>query len=102
MLSRSHRRRWSARRGIVLLALVPLLALAACHQGFGTGVHGAPATGPGQGTLTNIRTAAQPGFDRIVFDFRGPAVYGVGVSARHGFRIFTLTAPNRVVVDVQR
>jgi hypothetical protein len=166
------RRRWSVRRSVVLLALLPLLALAGCHQGFGTAPHGAPATGAGQGTLTDIRTAAQPGFDRIVFDFTGPApassakyvpasalignndqrvivnghsflqvrfsdaltsnstpvrrtpslaevrdmrqlesfeavvTYGVGLTAKNGFRIFTLTGPkpnrNRVVVDVQR
>ncbi len=160
--------RRSARRSLVLLVLVPLLALAACHSAFGTVPHGAPATGPGQGTLTNVRAAAQPGFDRVVFDFAGPAaassveyvpasalvapsghtvvpngryylrvrftdartttatpqrrtpnlaevrdsrqvesfegfvVYGIGVTVRNGFRVFTLTAPNRVVVDVQR
>ena len=161
-------RRWSARRGLVLLALLPLLALASCHQAFGTNPHGAVATGPGQGTLTNVRTAAQPGYDRVVFDFAGPAaasfaeyvpasalvapsgrlvvpngryylrvrftdaltrastplrrtpslaevrdirqvesfeavvIYAIGVNARNGFRIFTLTNPNRVVVDVDR
>jgi hypothetical protein len=63
----------SVRRALVLFALVPLLALAACHQAFGTVGHGASATGAGQGTLTNVRTAAQPGFDRVVFDFSGPA-----------------------------
>jgi hypothetical protein len=156
------------RSGLVLLALLPLLALASCHQAFGTDPHGAGATGPGQGTLTNIRTGAHSGYDRVVFDFAGPAtastaeyvprtalkgtndqpvvprgnyylrvrfsdtltqgstpdrvtplraevrdirqvesfeavvVYVIGVQAKHGFRVFTLTKPNRVVVDVAR
>jgi hypothetical protein len=34
--------------------------------------------------------------------FEAVVVYAIGVSAKHGFRIFTLTKPNRVVVDVAR
>ncbi|HSP38243.1 MAG TPA: hypothetical protein VLR26_10870 [Frankiaceae bacterium] len=155
---------------MLLLALVPLLALTACHQQFGSVPHGGPAVGSGHPIAVDIRTAAHPGFDRVVFDFNGgvpayfaeyvsanqlvgpsgtpvsvagtyflrvrftglttaPApllrtpnltevkqvkqvkqvedsegvlIYGVGVSRRNAFRIFSLTAPDRVVLDVQR
>lgn len=64
----SHR----LRRSALLFALIPLLALVACHQEFGTAGHGGPASGPGRATLVEIRTAEHPGFDRVVFQFTGP------------------------------
>src|ERR1700712_6087016 len=60
------------RRLALLLALVPLLALAACHQGFGTAGHGGGKTAVGTPTASHIRTGANPGFDRVVFQFAGP------------------------------
>jgi hypothetical protein len=35
-------------------------------------------------------------------DFEGVTSYGIGQAARAGFRVFTLTGPNRVVLDVAR
>jgi hypothetical protein len=158
------------RSGLLVLALLPLLALASCHQAFGTAPHGAGATWPGQAALTKVRAAAQPGYDRVVFEFapghpaaasfaeyvpasdliapsgqrvvpngryylrvrftdartvtstprrvtpslaevrdvrqvesfEGTVIYAIGVSARNGFRIFTLPNPSRVVVDMDR
>lgn len=66
------RRRWRRPRSLALLAAVlSVLALTACHQEFGTVPHGGPAVGTGQPALTNVRPAIHPGFDRVVFDFRG-------------------------------
>lgn len=156
------------RRAAVLVALVPLIALAACHQEFGTAGHGGPAVGSGQPTATDIRTGIHRGFDRVVFDFAGPVptyfveyvaanqlrstegsvipvsgsyflqvrfsgmnamadaplvrtpnfdvvrqvkrvdnfegllIYGVGLDERNAFRVFSLTNPSRVVLDVDR
>jgi hypothetical protein len=163
----SLRRAARVRRLVLLVALLPLLALTACHQAFGTAPHGGPASGPGQATLTNVRAGTHPTFDRVVFDFAGPVpnyqveyvprsalvapsgqvvpirgnfflrvrfepavvrsstpstvtplfrevrqikrveafegvvVYGVGVTSRNAFRVFSLSAPNRVVLDVR-
>ncbi len=77
------RRRWNPRHLVLLAAVLPLLVLAACHQEFGTAGHGGPAVGSGQPSLTNVRTAIHPGFDRIVFDFSGsvPAYFVEYVAA---------------------
>src|SRR4051812_20253824 len=70
---RINRPRWWRPRQLVLLAAVlPLLALTACHQEFGLGAHGGPAIGSGQARATDVRTAIHPDFDRVVFDFAGP------------------------------
>ena len=156
------------RHGLVLVAVLPLVALAACHQEFGTAPHGGPAVGNGQAVATDIRSAIHPGFDRVVFDFAGPVpayfveyvaanqlrntagdvvpvsgshflqvrftgtdamsdapfvrtpnfdgvrqvkrvdnfegvlVYGVGVREHSPFRVFALTGPSRVVLDIDR
>src|SRR4051794_19572430 len=66
-----RRRWWRPRRLVILAAVLPLFALAACHQEFGSDPHGGPAAGSGA-RATNIRTAVQPGYDRGVFDFSGP------------------------------
>jgi hypothetical protein len=60
------------RRLALLLALIPLLALAACHQGFGTAGHGGGKTAVGTPTASDVRTGGNPGFDRVVFQFAGP------------------------------
>jgi hypothetical protein len=65
-------RGWRTRRLAVIAAILPLFALAACHQAFGVGAHGGPAVGSGQARATAIRTAVHPGFGRVVFEFAGP------------------------------
>jgi hypothetical protein len=35
-------------------------------------------------------------------DFEAVTAYGIGQASRRGFRVFTLTGPNRVVLDVAR
>jgi len=42
-------------------------------------VEAPPPAGLGQATLVNVRSAAQPGFDRIVFEFSGSQVPGCSV-----------------------
>jgi len=37
---------------------------------------------------------------KLAGDFEGYLSFGIGVSKRTGFRVFTLTHPNRVVIDV--
>jgi Sporulation and spore germination len=44
--------------------------------------------------LPNIITAVQSG------DFEGVTSYGIGVASRQSFTMFTLTGPDRVVVDI--
>ena len=39
---------------------------------------------------------------KLAGDFEGYLSFGIGVSKRSGFRVFTLTHPNRVVIDVAR
>ena len=56
---------------VVLPVLLCLLALAACHREFGTAPHGGPGSGSRGPALVNaIRSAAHPGFDRLVFDLQ--------------------------------
>ena len=38
---------------------------------------------------------------KLAGDFEGVVTFGFGVRAKHGFRAFRLTAPDRVVVDVK-
>jgi len=52
-----------------------------------------------QGTYT-------PGYPEVrqvkgAGDFEAVTSYGVGLTSRQAFRVFTLTSPNRLVVDVQ-
>jgi hypothetical protein len=42
-------------------------------------------------TLRQVKTAG---------DFEGDVTFGLGLSRRKGFRVFRLTAPTRVVVDI--
>ena len=44
--------------------------------------------------LPNVLTVVQSG------DFEGVVTYGIGVASRQSFRVFTLSSPPRVVVDI--
>src|SRR4051794_31644593 len=91
----ARRRWWRWRRLVILAAVLPLLALAACHQEFGTDGHGGPAGGSGA-RATDIRTGFQPTYDRVVFDFSGPVpAYFVQYVAANQLR-----GPNDQVVPV--
>jgi hypothetical protein len=77
---------------------VPLLALAACHQEFGTAGHGGPAIGTGHPSATALRTGEHAGFDRVVVQFSGttvPAYFAEYVPANQ------LIAPSGMQVPVR-
>ncbi len=57
------------------------------------------------GTTLNAPRTITPRFPtlrqiRVAGDFEGVASYGVGLSRRAGFRVFTLSSPRRIVIDV--
>jgi hypothetical protein len=59
------------------------------------------------GTTANAPRTITPRFPtlrqiKVAGDFEGVANYGFGLSHRVGFRVFTLTSPRRIVIDVAR
>jgi hypothetical protein len=75
---------------------VPLLGSAFIQVSMRSTTSGSP-----QGTITPagflaLRQVKGAG------DFEAVTSYGIGQSARAGFRVFTLTGPTRVVIDVAR
>lgn len=59
------------------------------------------------GTSQNAPTTLTPRFATLrqvkrAGDFEGVLNYGAGLSKRVGFRVFTLTGPRRIVIDVAR
>ena len=64
---------------------------------------------PGERTRrqwASVQGTQTPRFPEIrqvkgVGDFEGVTSYGVGLASKKAFRVFTLTSPNRLVVDVR-
>jgi hypothetical protein len=59
------------------------------------------------GTTLNASRTITPRFPtlrqiKVAGDFEGVANYGMGLSRRAGFRVFTLSSPRRIVIDVAR
>jgi hypothetical protein len=52
--------------------------------------------------IPNVRTPLCPNLRqvKVAGDFEGIVTFGLGLRRRTGFRVFRLTAPARVVVDV--
>jgi hypothetical protein len=59
-------------------------------------------TNSGAGTLPGAQTPLCPNLRQVKLagDFEGVVTFGLGLRRRTGFRVFRLTAPTRVVVDV--
>ena len=57
----------------------------------------------GTSLLPQVKTPRCPNLRQVKLagDFEGVVTFGFGVRAKHGFRAFRLTAPDRVVVDVK-
>jgi hypothetical protein len=53
--------------------------------------------------VTRVRTPLLPAVRQVKLagDFEGVVSYGAGISGRKGFRVFRLTGPPRIVVDVR-
>jgi len=47
-----------------------------------------------------VRPFTQSKEVRLAGDFAGVVTYGIGLAARSDFRVFTLTRPDRLVVDL--
>lgn len=59
------------------------------------------------GTTTNVPRTITPRFPtlrqiKVAGDFEAVSSFGMGLSRRVGFRVFTLSAPRRIVIDVAR
>jgi hypothetical protein len=57
----------------------------------------------GTNLLPGVRTPRCPNLRQVktAGDFEGIVTFGVGLRRRTGFRVFRLTAPTRIVVDVK-
>lgn len=62
--------------------------------------HGAPAGSP---TLRSTRTPSYPSLRqlKIAGDFEGVVSYGAGINGLKPFRVVTLNAPPRVVIEIR-
>jgi hypothetical protein len=60
-------------------------------------------TASGAATLPHVLTPRCPGLRQVKLagDFEGVVTFGLGVARPTGFRVFRLTGPARVVVDVR-
>jgi len=60
-------------------------------------------TQSGGALIPNVRTPSCPNLRQIKLagDFEGVVTFGLGLRRRTGFRVFRLTAPSRVVIDVR-
>ena len=60
-------------------------------------------TEAGVGTLPRVLTPRCPNLRQVkdAGDFEGIVTFGLGLRSRTGFRVFRLTAPTRVVIDVK-
>jgi hypothetical protein len=90
-----------------------------------TGLVGRASGSGGQAELFGVAASCHPRFDRLVVrarfarpgysvryvrpvlrqlklagDFEGVVSFGLGLRGKHGFRVFRLSRPSRVVVDV--
>jgi len=61
----------------------------------------AHTSGGGQ-LIPNVRTPLCPNLRqvKVAGDFEGVVTFGIGLRRKTGFRVFRLTAPSRIVVDV--
>jgi hypothetical protein len=61
-------------------------------------------TAGGSPLIPDVRTPLCPNLAqvKVAGDFEGVVTFGLGLRNRHGFRVFRLTAPDRVVIDVKR
>jgi hypothetical protein len=59
-------------------------------------------TESGRPLIPNVRTPLCPNLRqvKVAGDFEGVVTFGLGLARRTGFRVFRLTAPARVVIDV--
>lgn len=59
-------------------------------------------TASGGALIPNVRTPLCPNLRQVKLagDFEGVVTFGLGLRRRTGFRVFRLTAPSRVVIDV--
>jgi hypothetical protein len=67
--------------------------------------HASTSPGPGGGPVPSFVGTITPGFQSLkqikaAGDFEHYLTFGIGLDHRVGFRVFTLTDPSRVVVDV--
>ena len=56
----------------------------------------------GGALIPNVRTPLCPNLRqvKVAGDFEGIVTFGIGLRRKTGFRVFRLTAPSRVVIDV--
>jgi hypothetical protein len=59
-------------------------------------------TAAGGQLIPNVRTPLCPNLRqvKVAGDFEGVVTFGLGLRRKTGFRVFRLTAPSRIVVDV--
>lgn len=59
-------------------------------------------TESGSPLIPNVRTPLCPNLRqvKVAGDFEGVVTFGIGLRRRTGFRVFRLSAPSRVVIDV--
>ena len=60
-------------------------------------------TESGAPLIPNVRTPLCPNLRqvKVAGDFEGVVTFGIGLKRRTGFRVFRLTSPARVVIDVR-
>jgi hypothetical protein len=58
----------------------------------------------GTNLLPRVRTPLCPNLRQIktAGDFEGVVSFGLGLSRKTGFRVFRLTSPTRIVIDIAR